>query len=171
MTQLTHTTSNWEKRTFPISIFLHNFSIPVNIGSIFRLADAFGCEHIYLSGSTATPPNRRITKTSRSADKYVPFTYLEEPFKELVKLKSNGYKIISFELTTKSKSLSEVSLSNDEKVCLIFGSENAGIIDALLDLSDEVVHIPMYGETTSLNVATAAGIALYHLSEELETEK
>jgi len=171
MTQLTHKTSNWEKQIFPISLLLHNFQRPLNIGSIFRLADAFGCEHIYLSGSSTTPPNRRITKTARSADKYVPFTYLEEPLELMSKLKSEGYKLVSLELTTNSKPLSDLSLLKDEKVCLILGSENEGASDKLLELSNEIVYIPMHGQISSLNVATAAGIALYALVEHFRASK
>lgn len=168
MTQLTHQTSNWEKRTFPISILLYNFNIQVNIGSVFRLADAFGCEHIYLSGTSATPPTRKITKTARAADKYVPFSYHDEPFELVSKLKSDGYRIVSLELTTISQPLSDLSLDNDEKLCLILGSENEGVEAELLELSDEVYYIPMYGEKSSLNVATAAGIALYSILEKMD---
>jgi len=168
MSQLTHFSSNWEKQEFPISILLHNFKIKVNIGSIFRLADAFGVEHIYLSGTSAQPPSRKITKTARSADKYVPFSYQDEPFEVLSHLKSDGYRIVSLELTTDSLPLSELTLLKDEKVCLVLGSESEGVDSELLKLSDDVFYIPMYGEKSSLNVATAAGIALYQLVDGLK---
>lgn len=163
-TQLTHESSDFAKKRFPISLILHDFEIKLNIGSIFRLADAFACEHVYLSGKTPTPPDRKITKTSRSAEKYLAYSYSKNPLDIISQLKEQGYKIVSLELTDKSLKLADLQLQSDEKVCLILGSENVGVNQALLDASDITVHIPMHGQVSSLNVATAAGIALYTLA-------
>lgn len=164
-TQLTHGSKENLSTQIPISLIVHDFEIRLNIGSLFRLADAFACEHIYLTGNTAVPPHRKITKTSRSAEKYVAYSYYESPFDLISQLKHQGYKIISLELTDKSISLSELSLQTNDKICLILGSENAGVSQELLNLSDDIVHIPMHGKLSSLNVATAAGIALYQLTQ------
>jgi len=162
--QLEHKDKHWEAKHFPVSILLHDFEIKLNIGSIFRLADAFACEHVYLSGSTSVPPHRKIKKTSRSAEKYVPFSYSQNPFDVIAQLKSQSYKIVSLELTDQSIDISGLSIRSKEKVCLVLGSENLGVSQALLNESDVTVHIPMYGQLSSLNVATAAGIALYTIS-------
>ena len=165
--QLVHKDKNWEAIRFPISILLHDFEIKLNIGSIFRLADAFGCEHIYLTGSTPIPPDRKITKTSRSAEKYVAYSYSEKNNEVITKLKALNYKIIALELTTLSRDITELKLEAGDKICLILGSENIGVNQELLDASDLTVHIPMYGELSSLNVATAAGIALHSIANSL----
>ena len=165
--QLVHKDKNWEAVRFPISILMHDFVIKLNIGSTFRLADALGCEHIYLTGNTPVPPDRKITKTSRSAEKYVPYSYSENPIDVVSQLKELGYKIIALELTTLRSDIAELELKSDDKICLILGSEKKGVNQELLDASDLTVHIPMYGELSSLNVATAAGIALYGLTNSL----
>ena len=163
--QLTHETSTLDTKNFPVSILLNNFDIKQNIGSIFRLADAMGSEHVYLTGRTATPPNRKITNTARSAEKYVPYSYAESATEIIDVLKAKGYQIISLELTQTSVALEELKLDSDNKVCLILGSENEGVDDKLLAASDAIVHIPMHGHKSSLNVATAAAIALYRLNQ------
>ena len=169
-TQLTHESTDFIKKQFPVSLVLHNFEIKLNIGSIFRLADAFGCEHIYLTGDTPRPPDRKITKTSRSAEKFVAYSYTEDPQDIIYKLKEQGYRVISLELTDKSISLADLQLESNEKICLMLGSEKVGVNQKLLDESDLTVHIPMYGHLSSLNVATAAGIALYAITSALKKE-
>jgi len=148
-TQLVHETTTWGTRQFPIVLLLNDFDIKLNIGSIFRLADAFGVEHIYLTGRSATPPSRKINKTARSADKHVPFSYAENALPVIDELKEKNYKIISLELTTDSIKLSDLQLHANDKICLVLGSENKGVDDSLLN--------------SSLNVSTATGIALYQL--------
>ncbi len=164
-TQLTHCSADFIQKQIPISIILHDFEIRLNIGSVFRLADAFACEHIYLTGNTATPPHRKITKTSRSAEKYVAYSYHENPLELVSQMKQQNYKVVSLELTDKSICVADVQLHPDEKICLILGSENTGVNQELLDQSDLIVHIPMHGHLSSLNVSTAAGIALYQLTQ------
>ena len=164
-TQLSHGSADFIQKQVPISVILHDFEIRLNIGSIFRLADAFACEHIYLTGNTTTPPHRKITKTSRSAEKYVAYSYHENPLELVSRMKQQTYKVISLELTDKSICLSDVQLQATEKICLILGSENIGVNQELLDESDLILHIPMHGHLSSLNVSTAAGIALYQLTQ------
>ena len=164
-TQLTHESNDLKKNKISISLILHDFDIKLNIGSVFRLADAFACEHVYLTGTTSIPPHRKITKTSRSAEKYVDYSYFDSPLELISQLKKQAYKVISLELTNKSIDLSDLQLNAGEKTCLILGSENAGVNQELLDASEQVVHIPMHGHLSSLNVATATGIALFQLTQ------
>lgn len=135
----------------------------MNVGSLFRIADAFGLERIYLSGSSPVPPNSKIKKTSRSTEKYVPFSYEEDPVGLVKKLKSVGYTVISLEITSTSIDIRQLSISPDEKICLILGSENAGVNSELLNVSDKTVHIPMLGRNSSMNVAAACSIATFEI--------
>ncbi len=130
-------------KKYPLSFLVHDIDVPMNIGSLFRIADALGVEKIYLSGSSPIPPNSKIRKTSRAAEKYVPFSYEKDPFALIQKLKSEGYTIISLEIASASTDIQELSVSNHEKICLVLGSENGGISQELLDVSDKTVHIPM----------------------------
>lgn len=148
----------------------HDMGSPMNIGSLFRIADALGIEKIYLSGSSLTPPNSKIRKTSRATEKHVPYSYQKNPFEIIQKLKSEDYTIISLEITSSSIDISELELKNTDKVCLILGSENAGVCQELLDESDITTHIPMLGQNSSMNVATACAIAAYKITDLLKNK-
>jgi len=78
--QLDHHHHYPSNKKYRLSFLAHNIEIPMNIGSLFRLADVLGIEGIYLSGSSPIPPNSKIRKTSRAAEKYVPFFYNKDPF-------------------------------------------------------------------------------------------
>lgn len=161
--QLDHDQHHATVIKYPVCFLAHDIDAPANIGSLFRIADAFGIEKIYLSGSSLVPPNSKIRKTSRSTDQYVPFSYEKDPFDLVKSLKSEGYTIISLEITSSSTDIRELTISGNEKLCLILGSESAGVCQELLDVSDKTIHIPMLGQNSSLNVATACAIATFEI--------
>ncbi len=165
--QLEHHHHSPSTRKYPVSLLAHNIDVPMNIGSLFRAADALGVEKIYLSGSSPTPPNGKIRKTSRATEKYVPFSYEKDPLDLIQKLKSDGYTIISLEITSTSIDIRELSINCDEKICLILGSENAGVSQEFLDVSDKTVHIPMLGHCSSMNVAIACSISIFEIKRHL----
>ena len=144
-------------------LVLDNFQVPANVGSIFRLADALGVDKLYLTGSTPVPPNRNIKKTSRSTEKFVSFEYVSDPLVAIAKLKQLSYQIVALEITDSSQPLAEVEFGQTEKIAVILGAESSGVSQALLDVSDYHVHIPMQGQNSSMNVAVACGIAVYQL--------
>ncbi|GAA4350310.1 TrmH family RNA methyltransferase [Kangiella taiwanensis] len=147
-----------------ISLLAHNITVPMNVGSLFRISDALGVEKIYVSGDTPIPPNNKIRKTSRSTEKYVPYETVENLVELINRLKEENYTIIALEITSDSVPLQEIQLGKTQKVCLILGSENTGVSEELLKLSDITTHIPMLGHNSSMNVATACGIAVYSLT-------
>ena len=161
--QLDHGQHHALSKKYPVCFLAHNIDVPMNIGSLFRIADAFGIEKIYLSGSSPVPPNDKIKKTSRSTEKYVPFSYEENPINLVKRLKSAGYVIISLEITSLSMDIRKLSTSSYEKVCLILGSENMGVSQELLDASDKTIHIPMLGKNSSMNLAAACSIATFEI--------
>jgi len=167
--QLEHKDYRPSKQCFAVSFLAHDILSPLNIGSLFRIADALGVEHIYLSGGSPVPPGSKIKKTSRSTEKYVPYSFNEDPAAVLNELRSEGYKIISLEITSDSQDISKLQLSETDKICLVLGSENKGICDRLLKLSDKTVHIPMFGENSSMNVANACSIATYSITSRLKS--
>lgn len=155
--------------TKPSLCFLvDNMRSPFNIGSLFRIADALGVEKIYLTGESITPPNDKIRKNSRAADKYIAYDYRSDAMSVVSELKISGYRIISLELTNESIPLHQLRL-DERNICLILGSENEGIGKNLLDASDSIVMIPMQGQNESMNVATAAAIAVYEIKRQLST--
>ncbi len=161
--QLDHSHHRPQAEKYPVCFLAHDMEVPMNVGSLFRIADALGVEKIYLSGSSPSPPNNKIRKTSRSTEKYVPFSYEDSPLDLIKRLKHEEYKIISLEITSSSTDIRDLPLSGNEKVCLILGSENAGVSQPLLDASDETVHIPMVGVNSSMNIATACSIATFEI--------
>ena len=165
--QLSHSHHQPQGTKYPLCLLLNDFESPANVGSIFRLADAFGIEKIYLTGSTSVPPNRKMMRTSRATEKFVPYEYKYGGSIVVSELKAHGYKIISLEITSSSTDIRQLDLSKQEKVCLILGSENEGINPQLLALSDETIHIPMLGENSSINVAAACAIAVFEITNQV----
>lgn len=162
--QLDHSELQRESMSFPLCILANDIDVPMNVGSIFRIADAFGVQKIFLTGSSPVPPNSKIKKTSRSTEKAVKYEYIENALKIAGKLKENGYLIVSLEITTNSIDIRKFNVNKYDKICLIVGSENTGINQDLLNISDYTVHIPMFGQNSSMNVATACAIAVFELA-------
>lgn len=152
----------WQHK-LPIALLLNDIEDPLNVGSIFRLSDALGVEKVYLTGNTPTTPNRKISRTSRAADKYINFEYIESADEALALLRSQGYGIVALELTNHSVDLGGINYSQFDYVCLILGGENHGIKASLLNDADYVAHIPMLGANSSINVSMAAAIAVYEI--------
>ncbi|MDX8387929.1 MAG: TrmH family RNA methyltransferase [Ghiorsea sp.] len=161
--QLGHAQHQTDVKKYPLCFLVHDMESPTNVGSLFRIADALGVEKLYLSGATPVPPNGKIKKTSRSTEKYVAFEYVKSPLDVVGQLKAKGYTIISLEITSVSMDIRELNLTKNGKICLILGSENVGVNQALLDVSDKTVHIPMLGQNSSMNVASACSIATFEL--------
>ena len=166
--QLDHHHHKAASKKYPLCVLAHDLELPMNIGSLFRIADALGIEKIFLTGSSMVPPNAKIRKTSRATDQVVPFCYEKNPLKVIYDLKSKGYTVISLEMTSTSVAISQLSLGGVDKICLILGSENAGVSQELLNASDMTVHIPMLGQNSSMNVANACSIAAYEITQTLE---
>lgn len=153
-----------------VYLILQNIRSLHNVGSIFRSADAFGVEKIYLCGYTGAPPHPDISKTALGAEGTVPWEKRVQTARVIEELRRQGVVVITLEKTGGSKSLVEIksdrTLSRQIKkhgVTLILGNEVKGVTREILRRADAIAHIPMYGEKESLNVAVAAGIALYHL--------
>lgn len=162
--QFTHSDHMPVQNKLPLVLLLNDFTVPMNVGSVFRLADALGVQKIFLTGDTPVPPNKNIRKTSRSTEQYVDFEYRSDALGVIQALRQAGFTIASLEITSVSRDLSEINFSQYEKLCLIPGAENNGVSQTLLDASDFHIHIPMQGQNSSMNVAMACGIAVYTIS-------
>ena len=144
------------------SVVLDNIRSAWNVGSILRSADGFGYSRAYMCGITPTPDNEAVRKTSLGAEYSIPWTYHKNAVILATKLKSQGYRIIALEEHERSISLNNTFEQNSSNPnLLIVGNEITGVDPRLLDLCDEIYHIPMYGEKKSFNVAIAFGIAAY----------
>jgi tRNA G18 (ribose-2'-O)-methylase SpoU len=147
----------------PITIVLDNVFDTYNVGSIFRLADAVAAEKVILCGQTLTPPNSRIKKASINTTGWVNWEYAEYTIDAVKKLKELGVKIVAVEQDPRSvpfyKAVYQLPLA------IIVGNETTGITKDVLELSDMIVEMPMWGVNKSLNVMVSAGIILYEVME------
>lgn len=169
--QLDYSAHTPSAKKYPLCLLAHDMHVPMNVGSLFRIADAFGAERIYLTGTSLVPPNPKIKKTSRSTEKYVPFEYASDPVGVVSRLRQHGYRIVCLEITNKSIHIKNLKIKGGEKICLILGSEDKGIAEELLNTADETVHIPMLGINSSMNVASACAIALYEITRRFDGEQ
>ncbi len=169
--QLTHAEHKHSKSKFSLGVIACDISSPLNVGSLFRLCDSLGIEKLYLCGETPIPPNSKINKTSRSTEKHVAYEAHDDAEALVTSLKQSGTLIIALEISSSSVDISSdefrSALSSQKPVCLILGSENSGISEPLLSLSDITTHIPMMGNNSSMNVVTAASIACFEITRNL----
>lgn len=166
MSQRTHYNTTFSKRTFPITLVSDHVSNAPNIGSLFRVSDAFGIEKIIFCGTNIPVFGRKMTKTSRATEKAVPFEIQEDIHSVVSKLKEDGYTIISLEITEDSKAVHEIDFSSYDKVALVIGDESFGVNEATLQQSDAVVHIEMFGQNSSMNVVQATNILFYEITRQ-----
>jgi tRNA G18 (ribose-2'-O)-methylase SpoU len=153
--------------TLPLRLLAHDMDLALNVGALFRIADALGVEHLHLSGSSPVPPDPKIRRTARSADRHVAWSWAADPLATVAALKAQGWRVVSLELSTRSIALDELPVAPGDRLCLIVGAENAGVCQALLDASDLTVHIPMRGHNSSMNVANACAIATWDIARRL----
>ena len=147
----------------PVVLLLENIRSMHNVGSIFRTADAFLAEAIYLCGYTPRPPHRDIHKTALGATDTVEWKYVEKTSDALTFLKSSGYQILAVEQVSESVPLQRFKLKSAEKIVLIFGNEVQGVSVEALEYCDGCIEIPQFGMKHSLNVSVAAGMVLWEL--------
>lgn len=146
-----------------IVIVLENIRSMQNVGSVFRTADAFLAEAIYLIGYTPQPPHRDIHKTALGATETVTWQYFATTTDAIQLLKANGYKVYGIEQVENSISLEEFQRQTDDKIALIFGNEAMGVEQETLTQCDGCIEIPQLGMKHSLNISVAAGVVLWEL--------
>lgn len=168
--QLNHYNSKFKAQKFPIVLVTTNVIRPANIGSLFRLADAFGVERLILGGPKIEL-NRKVWNTARATEKVVDFEQIEDLLPLIQRLKNENYNIVSLEITHQSQPITELEYKAGQKIALIVGSERYGIDSEILQLSDFIYHIDMFGQNTSMNVAQAASIALFKLTTAVQDAK
>lgn len=151
----------------PIFLVLDNVLDTYNIGSLFRLADAVAAERIYLCGQTETPPSSRIHKAAVGTENWVPWEHFKNPVDVVKKLRKNGVQIVAVEQHERARSFK--SLEPKFPVAVVVGHETAGVSKEILDLSDVIVELPMFGVNKSLNVMVSGGIVLYEIASYLES--
>lgn len=132
-----------------------------NVGSVFRTADAFCLEAVYLCGITATPPHNEIHKTALGAEDAVSWRYFESTLDAIEALRQEGYLPIAIEQVDQSIALGDFKADPSRGYAFIFGNEVKGVQQAVIDRCHACIEIPQYGTKHSLNVSVTAGIVLW----------
>jgi 23S rRNA (guanosine2251-2'-O)-methyltransferase len=144
-------------------LIAHNIRSLHNVGAIFRSADVFDVEKIYLTGYTGTPPRKEIAKVSLGSEHAVDWEYKEDVFELIDSLKKEGVKIVALENGKGSVDIATYKF--DTSIALVLGSEVEGISPELLEQIEDQLEIAMPGRKQSLNVSVATGIALFALTQ------
>ena len=147
----------------PIIVVLDNVRSLNNIGSVFRTADAFLIEAVYLCGITATPPNAEIHKTALGAENSVAWKYFKTTTEAINDLHQNNYKVTAIEQAEEKIFLDKFLPAKNEKLALIFGNEVKGVDTEVMQLVDSCVEIPQFGTKHSLNISVSVGVVLWDL--------
>ena len=156
-----------------IALILPDIRSTYNVGSIFRSAECLGAAHIYICGYTPYPQHyndarlphistkihNQIAKTALGAESIVPFSVYNSESEAIQQAKIDGYIIVGIEQDDNSVPMDAYTFSGN--VAFIFGNELKGISGWTKQQCDVILEITQYGTKESLNVASAAVVALY----------
>jgi tRNA G18 (ribose-2'-O)-methylase SpoU len=151
----------------PISIILDDIRSLNNIGSVFRTADAFLVEKIYLCGITATPPNKEIHKTALGATETVEWEHQQDVIEVIEKLKKENVTVLAIEQVESAVFLNEFEIEKDVKYAFVFGNEVFGVNQKAIEICDGSIEIPQLGTKHSLNIAVSAGIVIWDVFKKM----
>jgi 23S rRNA (guanosine2251-2'-O)-methyltransferase len=151
----------------PIVIVLDNVRSLHNVGSVFRTADAFLIEVIYLCGITGTPPNKDIQKTALGSTDTVSWKHFKTTTEAIRELKLRNYPIYSIEQAESSVMLNTFMPENKNGLAVVFGNEVKGVQQEVIDMSTAVIEIPQIGTKHSLNISVSVGVVVWDLYNKL----
>jgi tRNA G18 (ribose-2'-O)-methylase SpoU len=147
----------------PVTVVLDNVRSEMNVGSVFRTADAFLIERIFLCGITPQPPKSEIHKTALGAEDSVSWQYFSNTLDAVNQLKADGYLICSIEQVHESVSLEKFIADKGQKLAIVLGNEVKGVGQEVVDASDLCIEIPQHGTKHSLNISCCAAIVMWHV--------
>ncbi|SDS13951.1 RNA methyltransferase [Gramella sp. MAR_2010_147] len=155
----------------PIIIILDNVRSLNNIGSVFRTADAFLIQKIYLCGITAQPPHKDIQKTALGATETVAWEYVNDSLELVGKLKADGIKVYAIEQAEGAVMLDKFIPESTNTLAVVFGNEVKGVQQQVVSASDGVIEIPQLGSKHSLNISVSTGVVLWDLFSKIKLKK
>jgi 23S rRNA (guanosine2251-2'-O)-methyltransferase len=157
-----------EAEKTPLIIVLDNIRSLNNVGSVFRTADAFRIEKIFLCGITPQPPHRDIHKTALGATETVDWAYALDTLELVLSLRSSGIKCYAIEQTENAIMLDQFQPEKNQRYALIFGNEVDGVRQDVIDACDGVLEIPQIGTKHSLNISVCNGVVIWDLFSKLK---
>jgi 23S rRNA (guanosine2251-2'-O)-methyltransferase len=157
----------------PIAVVLDEVRSALNVGSVFRTADAFACAEVILCGLTATPPHREIMKTALGSTESVAWRHFSDTEMALNALRTEGYVLVAVEQADATIFLQNINnqilthYDKNAKIALILGNEVDGVSESAMTMADYVVEVPQFGTKHSLNIAVTAGIVVWEFARQL----
>lgn len=148
----------------PLIVILDNVRSMYNVGSVFRTADAFRIEALYLCGITSCPPHPEIHKTALGAEDAVDWVYCKNAVEAVKSLQQQGYEVLAIEQVEGSTLLQDFVPEDGKKYAIVLGNEVKGVGQEVVDCCDGCLEIPQFGTKHSLNVSTTAGIVMWELT-------
>ena len=152
----------------PLVVVLDNVRSLHNVGSVFRTADAFLVEAVYLCGITCTPPHAEIHKTALGAENTVTWKHYEDTHQAVADLKAQGYTVFAIEQAVGSTLLPDLQLDKSKKYAVILGNEVKGVQQTVVDVCDGCIEIPQFGTKHSLNVSVTGGIIIWEFQKAIQ---
>ena len=152
---------------FPYCLILDDIRSLNNVGSVFRTADAFRAETLYLCGITGQPPHRDITKTALGATESVVWKHEADVITLVKQLQADGWIVAAVEQAEGSTSLSDFSPEPNKPYAFVLGNEVTGVREEIIQLADLVLEIPQFGTKHSLNIAVTAGVICWDFLQKL----
>jgi 23S rRNA (guanosine2251-2'-O)-methyltransferase len=156
-----------EAPKFPYCLILDNIRSLNNVGSVFRTADAFRAEKLYLCGITGQPPHRDITKTAIGATESVAWQYAPDVVTLVKELQAAGWIVVAIEQAEGSTQLPDFRPEPNNQYAFVFGNEVTGVSDVVVQLADWVVEIPQFGTKHSLNIAVTVGVICWDFLQKI----
>lgn len=152
-----------QSEKIPVVVVLENIRSAYNVGSVFRTADAFLIEAIYIIGYSAKPPHKEIRKTALGAEETVHWHYFKTTAEAIEELRHKQYKVFAVEQVESSTFLHQLLPEQTSGIGMIFGNEVTGVEQSTIHACDGCIEIPQLGMKHSLNIATAAGVVLWEI--------
>jgi tRNA (guanosine-2'-O-)-methyltransferase len=152
----------WRRRTSGrLALVLDDVQGPFNVGAIIRTAAALRVDDVWLAANTPEPDDVKVGKTALGTQRYLTFQRTDSAVAAIAAAQGAGYRVVGLELADGARPLHEVTPV--EAIAIVVGHEDRGCSPTTLAACDEVAYVPLLGKVGSLNVATAASIALYEL--------
>ncbi len=145
-----------------VVVVLDNIRSAHNVGSVFRTADSFKIDKVWLCGICAVPPSAEIHKSALGAEDSVAWEHVDDTMDAISRLKEEGYTVICAEQTVSSVMLDEFVPQKGGRYAVVFGNEVSGVRQDVVDAADMALEIPQFGTKHSLNVSVSAGVILWH---------
>lgn len=164
-------TNDLEKpiQKFPFICLLDSIRSAHNIGAFFRNAECFGVSELILTGLSPTPELDQVRKTAMGCDQTLEWSYKKNAVETIIALKERGYKIWSIETARSAENLNTIK-NIPKNIVLVFGHEQHGISHEILQLSDKIISIELFGQKNSLNVSVSQAIVLNYLTSQVSPE-